>query len=92
MKALLTIYLKTVVAGLLASSAILLVSKFWAFKLPVLMGLGVLLWVNHHAVFSKVPTLKLLDNTELCHALGVIGAIIYLLGAECGAQKVKSGN
>lgn len=73
----------------MASSALLLVSRYWALKLPVLVGLSVLLWVNHHGVFCKVPTLKILDNTELWHALGVIGAVLYLAGAECGACKKK---
>jgi len=30
-------------------------------------------------------SLEILDNVTLWHSLGVIGAIIYLLGDECGS-------
>ena len=74
-------HLHLVVAGLLASSALLLFTKCWCFKLPVLVGLLTNLWVNHHSVFNKVPNLKLLDNSEFWHAVGVIGAVLYLAGS-----------
>ncbi len=78
-------YLRLVVAGLLASSALFIVVRHWFFKLPTFLGLLVLLWVEQHLVFTKVPTIDILNNVGLWHLLGVIGAIIYLLGSEgCG--------
>jgi hypothetical protein len=74
-----------VVVGLLGSSLLILLCRCWAFKLPTLLGLGLLLWVEHHEVFRKVPTLAVLENTPLWHSLGLIGVVIYLLGAECTA-------
>lgn len=71
------------VVGLLGSSVLLLLARFWLFKLPPLLGLGLLLWVEHHEVFRKIPTLAILENTPLWHSLGLIGVVIYLLGAEC---------
>lgn len=53
-------HLRLVVAGLLASSALLLVIKHWFFKLPVFIGLSLLLWIEEHEVFRKVPTLAIL--------------------------------
>ena len=76
-------HLRMVIVGLLGSSALLLIIKHWFFKLPVFIGLSLLLWIEQHEVFKKVPTLAILENTALWHSLGVIGVIIYLLGAEC---------
>lgn len=80
-------YLRLAVVGLLASSVLLIITRCWVFKLFPLLGLSVLLWIEHHAVFRTVPTIALLDNSPLWHSLGVIGAIIYLMGAECGTCK-----
>jgi hypothetical protein len=84
-------YLRFVVVGLLGSSVLLLI-RCWLLKLPTLLGLGLLLWVEHHQVFRTVPTLALLENTALWHSLGLLGVVIYLLGAECTSCKEdKSG-
>jgi hypothetical protein len=82
-------YLRLVLVGLLASSALTLICRCWSLKLPVFLGLSILLWVEHHEVFRRVPTLALLENTAFWHSLGVIGAIIYLIGAECTACTTK---
>lgn len=82
-QALIKEYLRLAVAGLLASSVLMLVCRCWSLKLPTLLGLGLLLWVEHHEVFRRIPTLALLENTALWHSLGLLGALIYLMGAEC---------
>jgi hypothetical protein len=76
-------HLRLVVAGLLASSVLFLVSRCWLLKLPALLGLGLLLWVEHHEVFRSVPTWAIVENTGLWHSLGLLGIVIYLIGAEC---------
>jgi hypothetical protein len=53
-------YLRFIVGGFIASSALLLPFRCWGFKLPVLLGLILLLWVEHHDVFRKAPTLAIL--------------------------------
>lgn len=80
-------HLRLVVVGLLGSSILMLVSRCWLLKLPTLLGLGLLLWVEHHQVFRAIPTLALLENTGLWHSLGLLGVVVYLLGAECTACK-----
>lgn len=85
-------YLRLVVVGLLATSALMIICKCWSIKLLTLFGLITLLWVEHHTVFKKVPTLALLDNSPFWHSMGVIGAIIYLMGAECSScRKAPEG-
>jgi len=76
-------HLRLVVAGFLASSILFVLVKAWLLKLPAFIGLSVLLWIEHHGVFKTMPTEALLGNTAFWHSLGVIGAIIYLAGAEC---------
>ncbi len=83
-------YLRIVVAGFIASSVLILPFKCWSFKLPTLFGLILLLWVEHHKVFAKIPTITILENTAFWHSVGVIGAILYLLGAECSKCETKS--
>lgn len=83
-------HLRLVVVGLLGSSILILVSRSWLLKLPTLLGLGLLLLVEHHQVFRTIPTLALLENTGLWHSLGLLGVIIYLLGAECSAGKEEN--
>ena len=78
-------HLRLVVAGLLASSILFVAIKSWVLKLPAFIGLSVLLWVEHHGVFKTIPSEALLANTAFWHSLGVIGAIIYLAGAECNS-------
>lgn len=82
-------YLRLVIAGLLASSVLMLVWRCWSLKLPTLLGLGLLLWVEHHEVFGRLPTLALLENTALWHSLGLVGVVIYLIGAECSSCSSK---
>jgi hypothetical protein len=74
-------HLRLVVAGLLASSALIVPFKCWSLKLPAFIGLSLLLWIEHHGVFKTIPNEALLRNTAFWHSLGVIGAIIYLAGA-----------
>lgn len=82
-------YLRLAVVGLLATSALMLVVRYWYIKAFVILGLSALLWVEHYKVFEKVPTVELLDNSPFWHSLGVIGALIYLMGAE-GVSYIKS--
>lgn len=82
-------HLRLVIVGLLGSSILMVISRCWLLKLPTLLGLGLLLWVEHHQVFRTIPTLALLENTGLWHSLGLLGVVIYLLGAECTACKTK---
>ena len=81
-------HLRLVVVGLLGA-AVLLFANCWAFKLPTFLGLSLLLWVEQHEVFRRVPTIAILENTALWHALGVIGVVIYLIGAECSSCENK---
>lgn len=53
-------HLRLAIAGLLASSVFLLLIKHWFFKLPVFIGLSLLLWVEQHEVFRRIPTLAIL--------------------------------
>jgi len=76
-------YLRLVVVGLLGSSVLIVILRCSIFKLTTLIGLSILLWLEHHSVFCRVPTLDLLNNSPFWHSLGVIGAILYLLAAEC---------
>lgn len=78
-------HLRLVVAGFLASSILFVLVRSWVLKLPTFIGLSVLLWIEHHGVFKTIPTEALLGNTAFWHSLGVIGAIIYLAGAECNS-------
>lgn len=80
-------YLRLVVVGLLASSALMIFCKCWTMKLLTLFGLCTLLWVEHHTVFKTLSTLTVLKHTAFWHSLGVIGAVIYLMGAECTSCK-----
>lgn len=59
--------------------------KCWSIKLLTLFGLFTLLWVEHHALFKTIPTIAILSEAAFWHSLGVIGAIIYLMGAECSS-------
>jgi hypothetical protein len=85
-------FLPLVVVALLGSSILMLLSRAWLLKLPTLLGLGLLLWVEHHQVFRTIPTLALLENTGFWHSLGLLGVIIYLLGAECTACKSEKSS
>lgn len=78
-------HLRLVIVGLLGSSVLFLLCRCWSFKLPTLLGLGLLLWVEHHEVFRKIPTWGIVENTGLWHSLGLLGVVIYLIGAECTA-------
>lgn len=76
-------YLRLVVGAFLASSVLILLSRCWCFKLSTLLGLIALLWVEHHKVFAKIPTISILENTGFWHSIGVIGVVVYLLSIEC---------
>ena len=80
-------YLRLVVAGLLFSSTFMIIFKCSTGKLLTLLGLCILFWVEHHAIFRRMPTVILLQNTPFWHSLGVIGAVLYILANECGACK-----
>lgn len=61
-----------------------------------MLGLATLFWLEHHGLSKTLTSLEgaltLLDNVAFWHSLGVIGAIIYLMGAECtpyNKQKVS---
>ena len=86
-KPLLQQHLRMVVVGLLGLSALMLALRTWVIKLFVLVGLSILLWVEHHNVFRKAPTFALFDNFPFWHALGVIGAVLYLMDVECVCTK-----
>lgn len=75
-------HLRMAIVSLLGSSLLFVVLRCWFFKVPTLLALFILLWVEHHASLTKIPSL---DNAALWHSLGVIGTIIYLIGAECGS-------
>jgi hypothetical protein len=83
-------YLRLVVSGLLASSVLILIFSWRSIKIPTLLGLLLLLWVEHHDVFQRIPNWSILENTALWHSLGVIGAIIYLIGAEISSGSTKT--
>ncbi len=83
-------HLRLVVAGFLASSVLFVFVKAWILKLPAFIGLSVLLWIEHHGVFKTIPSEALLANTAFWHSLGVIGAILYLAGAECTSCKAAA--
>ena len=53
-------HLRLVIAGLLASSVLFLLLKHWLLKVFALVGLSLLLLVEHSQVFSAIPTLSLL--------------------------------
>ena len=87
-------YLRLVVAGLLATSAVMLLVKCCIFKLATLIGLIILLVVENHAIFCKIPTIAILDNVAFFHSLGVIGAVLYIAASECAGcgKKCSKGD
>lgn len=89
-QAILKYHLRLVVVGLLLSSAFVAVTKLWVFKLTSILGLLALFWVEHHKSFNlqKCP----IGDVGLWESVAVIGALIYLLGAECKScdKKVES--
>lgn len=74
-------YARYVVVGLLASSALMLVVKCWCIKVFVILGLSVLLYIEH-APFNKVPCC---GDIDLWRKIAFIGGMIYLMGADCSA-------
>jgi hypothetical protein len=82
--------LRLIIGAFLASSVLILAFRCWCFKLPTFFGLIILLWVEHHKVFAKIPTISILENTSFWHSIGVIGVIIYLLSVECTKCDEKS--
>jgi hypothetical protein len=73
---------RLVVAVLLASSALMILSRCWFFKLWPLVGLSVLLYIEHQP-FTKIPCI---GCSRLWEKVAIIGAIIYLMGVDCAAK------
>jgi hypothetical protein len=64
----------------------MLVSRCWFFKLLVLLGLGLQLYIEHQP-FTKVPCI---GCVRLWEKVAILGAIIYLMGADCAAKSCKT--
>lgn len=78
-------YGRFVVVGLLGSSALMILIRCWCIKFFVLIGLSALLYIEHQP-FTKIPCI---GCTRLWEKVAVIGAIIYLMGADCAAGSCK---
>jgi hypothetical protein len=78
-------YGRFVVVGLLASSVLMILSRCWCLKIFVLLGLSTLLYIEHQP-FTKIPCI---GCSRLWEKVAVIGAIIYLMGADCSAGSCK---
>ena len=72
---------RLIIAGLLASSALMIVMRCWSLKLLPILGLSALLWIEHQP-FNKIPCI---GCVRLWEKVAIIGAIIYLMGADCSA-------
>jgi len=48
-------------------------------KVVIILFLSIEFWLEHHGGFKNFPDL---GNSAMWQSLGVIGAVIYLLGAE----------
>ena len=77
---------RLVVVGLLGSSVLMVLFRCWFFKLLPLLALSALLYIEHQP-FTKVPCI---GCTRLWEKVAVIGAVIYLMGADCGAGSCKN--
>ena len=78
-------YGRFVILGLLGSSAFMLVAKCWGIKLMVLIGLIASLWIEHQP-FTKFPCV---GCATFWAKVSTIGALIYLMGAECSSSSCK---
>lgn len=72
---------RLVIVGLLASSGLMILFRCWFFKLLPLLALSVLLYIEHQP-FTKIPCI---GCTRLWERVAVIGALVYLMGSDCGA-------
>ena len=63
----------------------MLVVKSWGIKLFVLLGLLASLWIEHQP-FTKFPCI---GCASFWTKLSTIGAIIYLMGADCSKSSCK---
>lgn len=70
------------VVSLLGSSVLMVLMRCWFFKVLPLLGLSVLFYIEHQP-FNKIPCI---GCVRLWENLAVIGAIIYLMGADCAAK------
>jgi hypothetical protein len=59
----------------------MLVIRCWCVKIFVLLGLSVLLYIEHQP-FTKIPCVGCF---KLWEKVAVIGAIVYLMGSDCAA-------
>ena len=75
-------YLRYVIIGLLASSALMVISRSIIFKFFVLLGLVSLLLIKHHPI-KYIPRL---DNIQFWESIAIIGGIIYLMGADVAVK------
>ena len=71
-------HLRFVIVGLLASSALMVISRAIFFKMLVLMGLISLLVIKHFPI-KKLPPF---DNVQFWEAVAIVGGIVYLMGAD----------
>lgn len=74
-------HLRLVVVGLLGCSALMVIIRSSFFKLLVILGLGILIWVNNHPL-RQIPTFK---DYRFWESLAILGGVIYLMGAEAHA-------
>ena len=74
-------HLRMVVVGLLGCSALMIVIRSSFFKLLVILGLGILIWVNHHPL-RQIPSFK---EYRFWESLAILGGVIYLMGAEANS-------
>ena len=64
------------------ASVLMILSRCWCIKLLPLIALSALLYIEHQP-FTKIPCI---GCTRLWEKVAVIGAIIYLMGSDCGAS------
>ncbi len=61
----------------------MLVCSFWGIKLFVILGLVAQTYIQHQP-FTKVPCV---GCTAFWEKVAMIGAVIYLMGRDCGKAK-----
>jgi hypothetical protein len=82
------LYGRFLVVGLLGISVSMLVCSFWGVKLLVIMGLLVNLYIEHQP-FNKLPCI---GCANFWTKVSTIGALIYLMGADCNKQSCTKLN
>lgn len=78
-------HLRLAVVGLLAFSGLAVLVRSAIVKVPVVLGLLVLLFVNHWPI-TAVPSFR---DYEFWQLVATIGGYVYLLGADHGAPSHK---